>query len=150
MKEVAPSHAFVTDLISIIVPVYNSEEYLRLCIESVINQSYKNIEIILINDGSTDNSGEICNTYANNDNRIRVIHTKNNGPATARNIGIENSKGSLIFFIDADDYIENNALELLVKNYNQHKAEIIVGDFNKIKNGIVEKSMMFPFQATRY
>ena len=147
MKEVAPSHAFVTDLISIIVPVYNSEEYLRLCIESVINQSYKNIEIILINDGSTDNSGEICNTYANNDNRIRVIHTKNNGPATARNIGIENSKGSLTFFIDADDYIENNALELLVKNYNQHKAEIIVGDFNKIKNGIVEKKHDVSFSS---
>jgi len=125
---------FVTDLVSVIVPVYNSEKYLRRCIESIINQSYKNIEIILINDGSTDNSGEICNANALSDNRIRVIHTRNNGPAAARNIGIENSKGSFIFFIDADDFIENNALNLLVESYNQHKADIIVGSFNKIRN----------------
>ena len=123
------------DLVSVIVPVYNSEKYLRQCIESTINQSYKNIEVILINDGSTDNSGEMCDAYALSDNRIRVIHTKNNGPAAARNIGIKNSKGSFIFFIDADDFIENNALNLLIENYNQCRADIIIGDFKKIKNG---------------
>ncbi len=134
MKEAENTDVFVVGLVSVIVPVYNSEKYIRRCIESIINQSYKNIEIILINDGSTDNSGQICDTYALNDNKIRVIHTKNNGPAAARNIGIKNSKGSFIFFIDADDFIENNALNLLIENYHQHKADIIVGDFNKIKN----------------
>jgi len=134
IKEVTNDNNLVTGLVSVIVPVYNGEKYLRLCIESIITQSYKNIETILINDGSTDNSGEICNAYALSDNRIRVIHTQNNGPAAARNIGIENSKGSFVFFLDADDYIENNALNLLIENYNQHKADIIVGDFNKIKD----------------
>jgi len=134
MKELTNTQELVTDLVSVIVPIYNSEKYLRRCIESIINQSYKNIEIILINDGSTDNSGEICDAYALDDKRIRVIYTKNNGPAAARNIGIENSKGSFIFFIDADDFIENNALNLLVESYNQHKADIVVGSFNKIRN----------------
>ncbi|MDI6839397.1 MAG: glycosyltransferase family 2 protein [bacterium] len=98
MREVRNTREFIPDLVSVIVPVYNSEKYFRRCIESIINQSYKNIEIILINDGSTDNSDEICDAYALSDNRIRVIHTKNNGPATARNIGIENSNGSFIFY----------------------------------------------------
>ncbi|MDP2922781.1 MAG: glycosyltransferase family 2 protein [Candidatus Omnitrophota bacterium] len=134
MKEVANTNNLVTDLVSVIVPVYNSEKYLRLCLDSIINQSYKNIEILLIDDGSTDNSGKICNEYALSDNRIKVIHTKNNGPAAARNIGIEKSKGSFIFFVDADDFIENNAINLLIENYNRYKADIIVGDFKKIKN----------------
>lgn len=147
--EKAINNNLVAGLVSIIVPVYNCEKYLRLCIESIINQSYKKIEITLINDGSTDNSGEICNAYALSDNRIRVIHTRNNGPAAARNIGIENSKGSFIFFIDSDDFIEKNALDLLIENYNQHKAEIIVGDFNKIKNGIVEKKHDVSFSSNK-
>ncbi len=136
MEKVVNNNDLVSGLVSIIVPAYNSEQYLRLCIESITNQNYKNIEIILVNDGSTDNSGRICDAYALSDNRIKVIHTRNNGPAAARNIGIETSKGSFMFFVDSDDYIENNALSLLIENYNQHKADIIVGDFNKIKDGI--------------
>lgn len=134
MKEVANNNDSVADLVSIIVPVYNSEKYLDRCLQSVKNQSYKNIEIILIDDGSTDNSGKICEKYAVKDKRVRVIHTKNNGPAAARNKGIENSKGEFIFFFDADDFIENNAIDLLIENYNQHKADIIIGDFNKIND----------------
>lgn len=132
MKEVSNSHDFVTDLVSVIVPVYNGEKYLHMCIESITNQSYENIEIILINDGSTDNCGEICNAYALRDKRIKVIQTTNNGPAAARNTGIENSKGEFIFFIDSDDFIENNAIELLIESYKQTNADIIAGDFNKI------------------
>ena len=120
-------------LVSVIVPVYNSEKYLRRCIESIINQSYKNIEIILINDGSTDNSGEICNANALSDNRIRVIHTRNNGPAAARNIGIKSSKGSFLFFVDSDDLIESHAINLLIENYCRTKADIVMGDY-KIEN----------------
>lgn len=134
MREVRNTQEFIPDLVSVIVPVYNSEKYIRRCIESIINQSYKNIELILINDGSTDNSSEICKEYSRSDNRIRVIDTENSGPSAARNIGIENSKGSFIFFIDSDDFIENYALDLLIKNYNQYKADITVCDFNKIKD----------------
>lgn len=135
MERVTNTHTFVANLVSVIVPVYNGERYLSRCIESIINQPYRNIEIILINDGSTDNSGEICNAYALSDNRIGVIHTQNNGPAAARNIGIENSKGEFIFFVDADDFIEKNALSLLIESYHQHRADIVVGDFRKIKDG---------------
>ena len=112
-------------MVSVIVPI-QWRKYLRKCIESIINQTYANIEIILINDGSTDNSGVMCDSYAHSDNRIRVIHTQNN-VGGCRNIGIENSKGEFVFFVDADDFIENNALNLLVENYNQYKADIIVG-----------------------
>jgi len=124
----------VSGLVSIIVPVYNSEQYLPQCIGSIINQSYKNIEIILINDGSTDNSGGICDKYAKSDKRIKVIHTGNYGPAAARNVGIKNSKGEFIFFLDSDDFIENNAISLLIESYNQHKADIVIGDFRKIND----------------
>jgi len=149
MKEDSNTNASVADLVSVIVPVYNSGKYLRLCIESVINQSYKNIEIILINDGSTDNSGEIFNAYALSDNRIRVIHTRNNGPAAARNIGIENSKGSFIFFIDSDDFIENNAINLLIENYQRTKADMIVGDFKKIQDDISDSGHNAAFSSSK-
>ena len=143
------TYEFVKDLVSIIVPVYNCEKYFRQCLESIINQSYRNIEIILVNDGSTDNSGEICDTYASNDNRIRVIHTKNSGPAAARNIGIENAKGSLIFFIDADDYVENDALELLIESYNRHKVDMVAGNFNKVKNSNIESKDNITFSSNK-
>jgi glycosyltransferase EpsJ len=136
MEEVKNTHSSDKELVSIIVPVYNSEKYLHLCVESIINQSYKNIELLLIDDGSTDNSGSICDAYASGDSRMRVLHTTNKGPAAARNIGIENSKGGFIFFIDSDDSIENNALNLLIKHYKQHNADMVIGDFKKIKEGV--------------
>lgn len=140
MGKIRDNQEFIPDLVTVIVPVYNSEKYLRLCVESIVNQSYKNIEILLINDGSTDNSGEICDTYARNDKRIKVIHTKNNGPAAARNIGIDNSKGEFIFFVDSDDFIENNAISLLIENYHRTKADIIIEDFLKIKDDNISES----------
>jgi glycosyltransferase EpsJ len=123
----------VEDLVSVIVPAYNCEQYLRQCIDSIIEQSYKNIEIILVDDGSTDNTGEICDAYAVRDKRIRVIHTKNNGPAAARNIAIRESEGSLIFFLDADDFVERNAVNVLIEEYRRTKADIVAGDF-RIRN----------------
>lgn len=128
----------VTGLISIITPVYNSEKYLHRCIKSVINQDYKKIEMIIIDDGSTDKSGKICDEYRLSDKRVKVIHTKNKGPSAARNTGIENSKGEFIFFVDSDDSLEKDSLSLLIKSYNQHKADIIVGDFKKIKDDVSE------------
>ncbi len=101
------------DLISVIVPVYNVEEYLDRCVESIVNQTYKNLEIILVNDGSTDNSGEKCDEWLKKDNRIKVIHKQNGGVSSARNVGLEDAKGKYITFIDSDDYVLENYVENL-------------------------------------
>ena len=90
--------------ISVIVPVYNVEQYLERCVDSIINQTYKNLEIILVNDGSTDNSGQLCDELAKKDDRIRVIHKKNGGLSDARNVGINEAKSDLIGFIDSNDH----------------------------------------------
>ena len=101
------------DLISVIVPVYNVEEYLGQCIESIKNQTYQNLEIILIDDGSTDSSGRLCDNAAETDPRIKVIHKQNGGLSDARNCGIDSAHGKYIFFIDSDDYIAENCVEYL-------------------------------------
>ncbi|PWM78597.1 MAG: glycosyl transferase family 2 [Phascolarctobacterium sp.] len=104
------------ELLSVIVPVYNVEKYLKKCIESLLNQTYKNLEIILVDDGSTDSSGEICDEYAAMDNRIKVIHKENGGLSSARNAGIDISTGNYIGFVDGDDYIAEDMYEYLYKN----------------------------------
>ncbi|MBU6392003.1 MAG: glycosyltransferase, partial [Planctomycetes bacterium] len=121
-------------LISVIVPVYNAERFLNKSIESVINQSYKDIELILVNDGSTDGSETICNRYALADKRIRVISQKNSGPAAARNTGIRNAAGDFVFFLDADDFIEKNTMEILIATYNQYKPDLVMSNFSKLEN----------------
>ena len=103
------------DLISIIIPIYNVEKYMEKCLNSVVNQTYNNIEIILIDDGSKDKSREICDNYAKKDNRIKVVHKENNGVSSARNTGIDMSKGKYITFIDSDDYIDTDYIETLYK-----------------------------------
>lgn len=106
--------------ISIVIPVYNSEKHLKQCIDSVLNQSYKNIEIILVNDGSTDNCGKICDAYKKADDRVIVIHQKNKGVSVARNTGLDAATGSYIGFVDSDDWVGENMYEellgLLLKN----------------------------------
>lgn len=92
-------------MVSIIVPVYNVEEYLRECVDSVLNQTYSDVEVILVDDGSTDQSGNICDEYAKMDSRIKVIHKKNRGVSSARNTGIETASGERIIFVDSDDCI---------------------------------------------
>ena len=110
------------NLISVIMPVYKTEEsHLRKAIESIINQSYPELEIILVDDGSPDQCGAICDTYAGTDNRVRVIHKKNGGVSSARNCGLEIVTGDYIFFVDSDDILEKNAIEvlfLITKNAN--------------------------------
>lgn len=110
--------------ISIIVPVYNVEKYLPKCIESILNQSFKNFELILINDGSTDKSGEICNKYSEIDKRIKVIHNKNIGLAGTRNVGLKISKGEYIGFIDSDDYISEDMFKLLYNSCIEENSDI--------------------------
>lgn len=113
-------------MISIIVPVYNVEKYLDRCIISILKQSFKKWELILLNDGSTDKSGEICNKYKQVDNRIRVIHKKNTGVSSTRNLGISLSRGNYITFIDSDDWIEPDYLELMYKSMRVMNVDIVV------------------------
>lgn len=101
-------------LVSVIVPVYNVEKYIARCIESILSQTYENLELILVDDGSPDQSGSICDDYANKDSRILVIHQKNAGVSTARNVGIDRAKGKYLFFVDSDDWIEPNHVESLL------------------------------------
>lgn len=101
------------ELISVVIPIFNVEKNLDDCIKSVINQTYKDIEIILVDDGSKDNSGKICDKYAIRDKRIKVIHKKNEGVAIARNMGVKEANGKYITFIDADDYVEEDYIKIL-------------------------------------
>lgn len=113
--------------ISVIVPIYKVETYLPKCIESIIHQTYHNLEIILVDDGSPDKCGEICDRYAQKDERIHVIHKKNGGVARARNDGIEYAGGDYISFIDSDDWIAENAYEILYQGLKQYDADCAVG-----------------------
>lgn len=115
-------------LISIIIPIYNTGIYLKRCLESVINQNLKEIEIILIDDGSTDISGEICDQYARRDKRIKVIHKKNEGVSIARNEGIREAQGEYIAFIDSDDWIEPNMYESMYNKATLQNCEIVICD----------------------
>lgn len=105
-----------TPYLSIIIPIYNSEEFISICIDSIINQTSDMWELILVDDGSTDNSGEICDSYAKNDYRINVIHTENHGASHARNIGIKQARGKWISFIDSDDWVSNKYVQTLIEN----------------------------------
>ncbi len=122
----------MSELISVVVPVYNVEKYLQRCLESVLAQTYKDIEIILVDDGSTDNSGQICDQYANKDNRIIVIHKPNGGLSDARNAGIEILHGKYVTFIDSDDWIEPSFVEYLHSLITNSNADMSVCDFNYI------------------
>lgn len=110
-------------LVSIVVPVYNVEKYVNKCVESVLNQTLKNIEIILVDDGSTDQSGKLCDTFTS-DARVRVIHKENGGLSDARNAGIAVAKADYVGFVDSDDYIENDMYEILYNNINNEHADI--------------------------
>ena len=113
-----------TPLISVIVPVYKVEQYVEQCVRSIMNQTYKNLEIILVDDGSPDKSGEICDKLALEDERITVFHKENGGQAEARNVGTNYAKGEYISFVDSDDYIAENYIEYLLRLISEHNADI--------------------------
>ena len=117
------------DKITVVVPVYNVENYLRKCLDSIIAQTYKNIEIIVVNDGSTDTSGEICKEFAEIDHRIIYIEQENAGLSAARNTGLENMSGDYVTFVDSDDWIELDYVETLYKKITQYQADIAVGNY---------------------
>ncbi len=138
-------------LISIIVPVYNSEKYLERCLKSIIKQTYKELEIILIDDGSTDMSNQICKDYMKLDNRIKLITTKNMGVSNARNLGLDVAKGEYISFIDSDDKVDERFIEKMYYFCEKYKTELACVNMNyyfgnnvtkplKIKGGIIDKN----------
>lgn len=130
------------ELISIIVPIYNVEKYLDRCINSIINQSYKNIEIILVNDGSTDNSLEICEKYKKNDDRIIIINKKNGGQSEARNFGLDIAKGKYVSFVDSDDLIHIDMYKILYNAIVKNKSDIAICRYKKF-NSINENSIIY-------
>lgn len=117
----------MNELISIIVPVYKVEKYLRKCVDSICNQTYRNMEIILVDDGSPDNCGAICDEYARADSRVRVIHKANGGLSNARNAGLDIMTGDYVAFVDSDDWIEPDMYAKLMKNMEHFRADISIG-----------------------
>ena len=118
--------------ISVIVPVYNVEQYVGECIESILNQSFYDIELILINDGSKDNSGFICDEYAKKDNRIKVIHKKNEGVSIARNIGIKNASGKYIAFVDSDDLVDKEIYTTMLQAIEESGSDLVMCRYEKV------------------
>jgi glycosyltransferase involved in cell wall biosynthesis len=120
----------------VVVPIYKVEKYIDKCINSIINQTYKNLEIILVDDGSPDNCPQICDEYAKKDNRIKVIHKENGGLSDARNRGIKEARGEYIGFVDSDDYIDDGMYEYLYNLIKKHNAEISICGFKEVdENG---------------
>ena len=129
-------------LCSIIVPIYNVEALLPRCIDSLIGQQYQNIEIILVNDGSTDSSEAICREYLNRDSRLKLINKKNGGLSSARNAGLKLSKGEYIFFVDSDDYVTSDFCSVGVDGFLNHSADVVIFGFNNIfvdTNKVIKK-----------
>lgn len=129
-------------LISLIVPVYNAEKYLKRCIDSILSQTFRDFELMLIDDGSTDSSGHICDVYAENDERIKVFHKKNGGVSSARNFGIENASSAWISFIDSDDYIDSNYLQAFINMIDERPDLIILSGVSyDAKNSSYKRSV---------
>ncbi|MEH7388528.1 glycosyltransferase, partial [Bacillus sp. JJ1521] len=119
--------------ISIIVPIYKVELYLRKCVDSILNQTFTDFELILVNDGSPDNCGKLCDEYAMSDSRVMVIHKENGGLSSARNAGIKIAKGKYIGFVDSDDYINKKMYEILYNNAELHQSDVVVCDVIKVE-----------------
>lgn len=122
----------MSELVSVIVPVYNVEKYLEKCIRSILNQTYKNLQIILVDDGSKDDSANICEDYAKTDARIEVIHKIHEGPSGARNAGIDIAKGEYFVFIDSDDYVKPEMIEHLMNKLKEDDADLAICDMQKV------------------
>ena len=121
-------------LISVIIPVYKVEKYLNRCVDSVLNQSFKDIEVILVDDGSPDNCPQICDEYALKDNRVKVIHKENGGSSDARNYGISSAIGKYLMFLDSDDYWNGDCcLESIVKSLKEKPSDILIYGVGKIE-----------------
>jgi glycosyltransferase involved in cell wall biosynthesis len=139
---------------SVIVPVYNAKEYLRECIESVLNQTYADFELVLVDDGSKDGSGEICDEYAGKDTRVKVFHEPNMGQLHSREYGIARSSNEWLLFLDADDYLEKTALEVISGKIGRYACDCVVFGFRKFKGDqtlavVTEDRKEYPTDSTR-
>lgn len=119
-------------LVSIIVPVYNAEKYLNRCVDSILVQDYPNFELLLMDDGSTDSSGAVCDAYAQKDSRVRVVHKENSGVSDTRNCALDLAKGEYIQFLDSDDWIVPEATRLLVRSMEQYQCDMVIADFYRV------------------
>lgn len=128
-------------LVSIIIPIYNAEKHISKCLNSVLNQTYVKFELILVNDGSTDKSLDICEEFQKKDNRIRIISIKNSGPSVARNKGLSESKGELLQFVDSDDFVEVNITEKLINALNEN-SQLVISGYNSIFEDTVEEKYL--------
>lgn len=141
----------VEGMVSVVVPIYNVEKYLDRCITSIANQNYTNLEIILVDDGSTDNCPQICDEWAKKDNRIKVVHKKNAGLGMARNTGIECATGEYICFFDSDDYVDKNAVKKAYLLAQKEMTDIVVFGLTRIdRNGIAVKQVIPKSEKTCY
>ncbi len=143
--------------VSIIVPVYNAEKSLERCVDSILNQEYTDIELILVNDGSKDSSKEICDSYARKDKRVKVIHKENSGVSDTRNCGIEAAIGDYLQFVDADDWVSPEATKLMVREARERNCELVVADFYRVignrvshKGSIKEEKVMSRTEFAEY
>lgn len=130
----------MTDLISVIVPIYNVERYLDRCIKSILNQTYHNIEVVLVNDGSIDGSGSVCERYQKVDYRVKVIHQENAGPSTARNKALREATGKFITFVDADDYVANDYIMYLYELLISKDADIACCNTQNFEGNVIVES----------
>ncbi len=121
-------------LVSVIIPIFNVEKYLRRCVNSIIKQTYKTLEIILVNDGSTDNSGKICESYKSSDSRVHVIHKENGGLADARNQGMDIARGDYILFVDSDDWIKKDCIQVLVFYAIRKNADVVISKYKNVSS----------------
>lgn len=137
------------DKFSIIIPVYNAELYIDECIKSVIDSTYENWELLLVDDGSNDGSGEICDEWSYKDSRIRVFHQNNRGVSSARNLGIEKAKGNWLVFVDSDDYISSDMMNLISENAYREDADLVFTDYNIIYSDKNELFRTYPWSADK-
>lgn len=138
------------ELVSVIVPVYNVEKYLDRCIQSVCRQSYNRLEIILVDDGSKDQSGAMCEEYADQDERIKVIHKENGGLGDARNVGVENATGKYLLFVDSDDRIHENLVKDTVETAEKNQADMVIFDYmGEEEDGNLTDRFTFPFPVNQ-
>ena len=131
-------------MISIIMPVYNKYDYLTKSLNSIINQTYKDFEFIIVDDGSSDGSEKICDEYAQKDSRIKVIHLKNAGVSNARNVGLDNAKGKYLQFIDSDDYVDEDMLEKLYSKASEHDVDIVISGITKVNHDYETLNITLP------
>ena len=129
-------------MVSIIVPVYNAEQYLRRCVDSILNQEYTDFEVFLVNDGSTDSSGDICEEYGNKDTRVIVIQKENTGVSDSRNLALDRARGKYLQFLDSDDWITPDATRLFVRAAEEYGCDMVISDFYRVVGGLAFPSAL--------